>query len=157
MIFQEDPAAGTWTFGVYGSSGSASGTISSWVLSFYSRFLSAFFPLFFLLTTNIQNLSDGCIGGPCVNGACTATGWDQGQYTCTCNAGWTGSTCATDINECAQGTDNCAATATCTNTPGSFTCKCNTGYTGSGVTCTGKTKFHEKCDEQRSLKYEMKT
>ena len=43
-----------------------------------------------------------------------------------------------DIEECAVGTDNCAATATCTNTLGSFTCACNAGYSGDGVTCTGE-------------------
>ncbi|KYF97876.1 hypothetical protein BE18_28360 [Sorangium cellulosum] len=49
----------------------------------------------------------------------------------TCESG----TC-TDVNECALGTDNCDANATCTNTTGSFTCACNAGYEGDGVTCT---------------------
>ncbi|WP_437758502.1 EGF domain-containing protein [Sorangium sp. So ce1389] len=48
----------------------------------------------------------------------------------TCQSG----TC-TDVNECALGTDNCDANATCTNTTGSFTCACNEGYEGDGVTC----------------------
>ena len=44
-----------------------------------------------------------------------------------------------DIDECAEETDNCAATiATCTDTEGSFTCACNIGYSGDGVSCTGK-------------------
>jgi len=43
----------------------------------------------------------------------------------------------TDINECALGTDNCASTATCTNTPGSYYCNCTAGYSGNGVNCTG--------------------
>ena len=43
-----------------------------------------------------------------------------------------------DNNECVDGTNNCHANATCTNTDGSFTCACNTGYSGNGVTCTGR-------------------
>ncbi|TNF31813.1 MAG: hypothetical protein EP329_11810, partial [Deltaproteobacteria bacterium] len=42
----------------------------------------------------------------------------------------------TDIDECAAGSDNCDANATCTNTVGAFTCACNDGYEGDGVTCT---------------------
>jgi hypothetical protein len=41
----------------------------------------------------------------------------------------------TDVDECANGTDNCHANATCTNTPGSFLCTCLAGYAGDGVTC----------------------
>ena len=42
-----------------------------------------------------------------------------------------------DVDECAEGTDNCAQT--CHNTDGSFTCSCNAGYTteDNGVTCIG--------------------
>jgi uncharacterized repeat protein (TIGR01451 family) len=40
-----------------------------------------------------------------------------------------------EVDECAEGTDNCDANASCTNTPGSFTCECNPGFTGDGVTC----------------------
>ncbi len=42
-----------------------------------------------------------------------------------------------DINECTSNTDNCNATADCTNTDGSFTCDCWDGYSGNGVSCTG--------------------
>jgi hypothetical protein len=42
-----------------------------------------------------------------------------------------------DINECARGTHNCHANATCADVPGSFTCTCNApqGYAGSGTEC----------------------
>ena len=43
-----------------------------------------------------------------------------------------------DINECADGSDNCASNATCMNIPGNFLCSCNHGYTGDGTTCVGK-------------------
>ncbi|XXX73182.1 FG-GAP-like repeat-containing protein [Sorangium sp. So ce134] len=69
---------------------------------------------------------DGCLpkGAPC-------------DATVPCCDGLTchGGTCV-ENNECALGTDNCGANATCTDTPGSFTCACNAGYEGDGVTCT---------------------
>ena len=42
-----------------------------------------------------------------------------------------------DINECAEGLDNCAQT--CTNTPGYFTCSCVSGFTlnANGFSCDG--------------------
>ncbi len=43
-----------------------------------------------------------------------------------------------DVDECISDTDNCAITATCTNTPGNFICQCNEGYSGDGIACTGK-------------------
>ncbi|WP_232379855.1 FG-GAP-like repeat-containing protein [Polyangium fumosum] len=49
----------------------------------------------------------------------------------TCQSG----TCV-DVDECAAGTDNCDANATCTNTVSSFSCACNAGYEGDGVSCT---------------------
>jgi hypothetical protein len=66
-------------------------------------------------------------GGTCVIGG--------GTPSCLCAAGWIGETCTTDVDECATGASNCAADATCTNTPGSFTCTCNAGFEGDGVTC----------------------
>jgi hypothetical protein len=40
------------------------------------------------------------------------------------------------VDECALGTDNCDANATCTDTSESFGCTCNAGFEGDGVTCT---------------------
>jgi hypothetical protein len=42
---------------------------------------------------------------------------------------------AAEVNECALGTDNCDANATCTNTTGSFTCLCDAGFSGDGASC----------------------
>jgi len=41
-----------------------------------------------------------------------------------------------DIDECAEGTDNCDINAACTNTDGGFSCGCNAGFEGDGITCT---------------------
>ncbi|XP_019645250.1 PREDICTED: fibroblast growth factor receptor-like [Branchiostoma belcheri] len=76
---------------------------------------------------------DFCAAAPCVHGTCTS---ELDRYSCTCDTGWEGTDCDTDIDECTTGTDNCDIQATCTNTVGSHNCTCNTGYTGDGVTCS---------------------
>ncbi len=40
-----------------------------------------------------------------------------------------------DVNECANGSDNCSENAICVNTDGGFTCNCKAGYEGDGITC----------------------
>ena len=44
----------------------------------------------------------------------------------------------TDIDECAEGIDNCHPNAFCTNTEGSFICECNQfeGYFDDGENCS---------------------
>ena len=44
-------------------------------------------------------------------------------------------TFSTDIDECAESTDNCDSNAECTNTIGSHNCTCTVGYTGNGRSC----------------------
>ncbi len=84
---------------------------------------------------------DNCVPQPCQNGgACTS---DPNGYTCECPAGWTGTNCEVDVDECAAG-DPCHINApapgtnfpggvACTNTEGSFTCECTLG--AFGATC----------------------
>ena len=43
-----------------------------------------------------------------------------------------------DVDECAQGTDNCAQR--CINTEGAYSCVCSDGYEGDGFNCQGKVK-----------------
>jgi len=40
-----------------------------------------------------------------------------------------------DIDECAEGLDNCALHASCVNTIGSFTCSCDAGFISNGTDC----------------------
>ena len=40
-----------------------------------------------------------------------------------------------DIDECVDGTDDCAAEASCTNTEGSFSCDCPSDMFGDGTEC----------------------
>jgi uncharacterized protein (TIGR03382 family) len=75
--------------------------------------------------------SETCDDGDAVGGGgCSASCQLEVGYSCPmASAG------CVDIDECALGTDNCDANATCANTPGSFTCACNVGYSGAGVSC----------------------
>ena len=48
-----------------------------------------------------------------------------------------GFVCVSDLDECADGSDNCDVNAECTNMLGGFECACNIGFTGDGTTCAG--------------------
>lgn len=69
-----------------------------------------------------DDAGDGC------NAACAAT---ELGFVC---AGNTPTVCA-DIDECADGDDDCASNAICDNVPGSFTCTCDDGFEGDGTAC----------------------
>lgn len=43
-----------------------------------------------------------------------------------------------DVDECAQGLDNCSIDAICQNTVKSYKCICKSGYRGDGKHCEGK-------------------
>ncbi|XP_066263554.1 nephronectin-like [Branchiostoma lanceolatum] len=42
------------------------------------------------------------------------------------------------VDECAEGSHNCSAYASCTDTPNSYACDCISGYSGDGYSCTPK-------------------
>jgi hypothetical protein len=75
--------------------------------------------------------ADDCEFSPCAHGG---TCYDCGTlcFTCDCVAGWRGTTCATDWNECIMGIHLCNDEATCVNNPGSYDCRCDPGFTGDG-------------------------
>ena len=83
------------------------------------------------------------------NGFCTNT---EGAYNCTCNDGYEGDgfNC-TNIDECAEGTDECSEFADCTDTDGSYNCTCWLGYDGDGFNCTEVDECLNAINELRSM------
>ncbi|KAL1493429.1 hypothetical protein ABEB36_011486 [Hypothenemus hampei] len=80
---------------------------------------------------------DDCASNPCSNGGNCLDLYHG--FICQCPQGWEGSTCNTDINECARfvGTDlGCQNGATCINFPGTYQCQCTNGWIG--VHCNRK-------------------
>ena len=50
-----------------------------------------------------------------------------------------------DVDECAEGTDDChrESNATCEDTDGSFMCMCRDGFSGNGTSCEGNLRPHQ--------------
>lgn len=66
-------------------------------------------------------LSDPCLnGGSCTDGV--------NSFRCSCLPGFTGSHCATEVNECQSAP--CKNRGTCTDYVNSYTCTCKPGFTG---------------------------
>ena len=65
---------------------------------------------------------------PCLNGASCRDKTDG--FECSCATGWSGTTCADDIDECAI-TENLCNNGICRNTPGSYECYCRPGFSGN--------------------------
>ncbi|KAK6745525.1 hypothetical protein RB195_011945 [Necator americanus] len=53
-----------------------------------------------------------------------------------CAAGWTGSNCDQDVDECLTGMVICGQNAVCHNTVGGYECRCRKGFSGNGKECT---------------------
>ena len=67
-------------------------------------------------------------GDPCLNGGnCQVV--NNGPKVCICQAGYQGSVCQTDINECAS--NPCQNGASCVDNVNSYTCNCVDGFSGA--------------------------
>ncbi|XP_053386927.1 uncharacterized protein LOC123542089 isoform X2 [Mercenaria mercenaria] len=65
---------------------------------------------------------------------------------CTCRAGWNGTKCESDINECVNGTV-CPDNSSCNNINGSFVCVCNEGFNKTEL---GECHDIDECEEKNN-------
>ncbi|XP_063701263.1 protein kinase C-binding protein NELL2-like [Culicoides brevitarsis] len=73
----------------------------------------------------------------CLNGGvCTAPG------VCNCRAGYIGTSCERDLDECATGLHQCKNSTTCINMPGWYYCKCKPGFITKGSDCMDIDECH---------------
>ena len=79
------------------------------------------------------NCANSCNCGPGAVTCNSVTG-------CVCEAGWTGTLCDQDRNECQASVNPCSGqNEVCINNPGSFSCECQTGYErNASEVCVGK-------------------
>lgn len=57
---------------------------------------------------------------------------------CTCRAGWNGTDCSVDVDECKTNANICPDNSNCTNLNGTYLCTCKDGFSMSNNKCTGK-------------------
>ena len=70
--------------------------------------------------------ADNCFQVTCSgNGRCVD---GTNSFTCSCDTGFTGESCQTDINDCVR--VNCSGNGRCVDGTNSYTCSCNPGFTG---------------------------
>jgi len=79
-------------------------------------------------TNDIIIPKDYCSAKPCQNGgACENSIYG---YSCSCESGFSGSNCQSNVNECLNTPNLCHNGATCRDTHGGYTCDCQKGFTG---------------------------
>ncbi|XP_034244978.1 cubilin [Thrips palmi] len=77
-------------------------------------------------------MTNECASNPCMHGGACEDVYNG--FICRCPAGWEGTVCELDVDECARllGTDlGCQNEAVCVNTPGSYRCNCKAGFFGT--------------------------
>jgi hypothetical protein len=80
-------------------------------------------------TCGIPVCVDECGATPNLCGAHGVCNDLNNGYNCTCNPGWTGTNCSTEIDECASGP--CLNGGTCMDLLNNYTCVCTPAYNGT--------------------------
>ena len=69
---------------------------------------------------------DPCLSNDCQNGSCVPNGE---SFTCSCDSGYEGAQCQTDINDCNH--DDCQNGSTCVDLVNGYECSCADGFEGT--------------------------
>lgn len=90
-----------------------------------------FHSVFLLTLYQLRSVSaDACDNNNCLNGAtCQLNQTDTSKYICDCAAGYEGTSCEFDIDECAS--NPCDNNATCVDLVNDYRCDCRLGYSGT--------------------------
>jgi len=84
---------------------------------------------------------DECASDPCQNGGTCNDGING--YTCTCDSGYEGTHCGTEIDECES--NPCENGATCNDEMNYYTCFCPIGYEGTNCEINTDNCFSNPC------------
>ncbi|KAL9974208.1 hypothetical protein ACROYT_G011221 [Oculina patagonica] len=103
-------------------------------------------------------IENPCSSSPCLNNGTCQAGFTSKGFRCICRAGFTGTDCSQDIDECSNGSHECDTNAHCFNTVGGHNCTCKEGYTGDGRSCLAYKNCAEiyKSGERRDGVYTIK-
>ncbi|KAL5020522.1 hypothetical protein ScPMuIL_003414 [Solemya velum] len=93
------------------------------------------------------HFGDGCTSEcTCISG--NTQDCDHVTGACSCNQGWRGGVCETDIDECATNDGDCPEHSVCVNKNGTHDCNCNAGFekleNGTCVACDS-THYGQNC------------
>ena len=84
------------------------------------------------------DLSNPCKQNPCKNSAKCTQVTSSNNFTCSCNPGFTGQLCETNVDECDNA--NCGDGSTCIDLINGYVCLCPSNYYGSD--CKTNSKFY---------------
>ncbi|KAH9509838.1 hypothetical protein Btru_045374 [Bulinus truncatus] len=108
----------------------------------------------FLISFSVHNCNNFTYGYGCCNSCgCVQNNTDfcdRLSGLCVCKSGWTGSTCADDLNECADPSlaSTCQVNSQCANTRGGFNCICRPGFKLNGL---GQCQAQSNCVKNTAL------
>nr|XP_026690955.1 uncharacterized protein LOC100184291 isoform X3 [Ciona intestinalis] len=74
---------------------------------------------------SISTYINSCTPNPCMNGKCSV---DKNNYTCECEAGFTGRNCSIDIDDCSP--NPCVNSMDCIDRVNDYQCDCTPGFVG---------------------------
>ncbi|XP_025082446.1 uncharacterized protein LOC112557056 isoform X3 [Pomacea canaliculata] len=135
------------------TAGSVTCPVNSICVNLPGTYLCSCYSGFFKSNQTCLECAEGFYGASCAS-ACSCSvntvSCNKTTGSCTCKAGWTGTRCDTDVNECALGVINCTGShVVCVNVDGGYRCDCSSGYTynTSSSTCSDTDECSNDMDD----------